>query len=90
MICALLLGRERSSGFPGKNWHPLLGRPMMTYPLLAAKATPDIDRVYVSTDSPTITRIGAEHGSRADEYRDNEGRRADSANHGSTPGRRLL
>lgn len=62
MICALLLGRERSAGFPGKNWHPLLGRPMMTYPLLAAKATPDVDRVYVSTDSPTIKRIGAEHG----------------------------
>ncbi len=64
MICALLLGREASVGFPGKNWHPLLGRPMMTYPLLAAAAAPSIDRTYVSTDSPTIRRIAAEHGAR--------------------------
>jgi CMP-N-acetylneuraminic acid synthetase len=64
MICALLLGREASAGFPGKNWHPLLGRAMMTYPLLAARATPSIDRVYVSTDSPRIREIGVSHGAR--------------------------
>ena len=28
MICALLLGREGSTGFPGKNVYPLLGRPL--------------------------------------------------------------
>ena len=64
MICALLLGREQSTGFPGKNWHPLLGRPMLLYPLLAARATPDIDRVYVSTDSPTIKRHAVDCGAR--------------------------
>lgn len=62
MICALLLGREHSSGFPGKNLLPVLGRPMMVYPLLAAKAAPSIDRVYVSTDSDRIKAIGHEHG----------------------------
>src|SRR5688572_17954178 len=64
MICALLLGRKDSSGFPGKNLLPLLGRPMMTYPLLAAQATASIERVYVSTDSPEIKAIGLQHGAR--------------------------
>ncbi len=64
MICALLLGREKSSGFPGKNWLPLVGRPMMMYPLIAAQATLSIDRVYVSTDSPTIREIAASRGAR--------------------------
>ena len=64
MICALLIGRDKSSGFPGKNWIPLIGRPMMAYPLLAARATPSIERIYVSTDSPTIRDIAAAHGAR--------------------------
>jgi len=62
MICALLLGREGSSGFPGKNLLPVLGRPMMAYPLLAARAAKTVDRVYVSTDSPRIKDIGQAHG----------------------------
>ena len=62
MICALLLGREGSSGFPGKNLLPVLGRPMMAYPLLAARAAKTVDRVYVSTDSPRIKEIGQAYG----------------------------
>lgn len=61
MICALLIGREGSSGFPSKNLLPVLGRPMMVYPLLAAKTAKTIDRVYVSTDSPRIKEIGRAH-----------------------------
>lgn len=64
MICALLLGRERSVGFPGKNVIPVLGRPMMSYPLMAAQATRSIDRVYVSTDSPRIREVASAHGAR--------------------------
>src|SRR6202008_3440246 len=52
MICALLLGREGSSGFPGKNVYPVLGRPLVAYPLLAAAGARSVDRVYLSTDSP--------------------------------------
>jgi hypothetical protein len=62
MICALLIGREGSRGFPGKNLYPVLGRPMMAYPLLAARAVPSIDRVYLSTDSPRIKAVGRECG----------------------------
>ncbi|TAL09706.1 MAG: cytidylyltransferase [Nitrospirae bacterium] len=64
MIAALLLGREGSAGFPGKNVHPVLGRPLVAYPLMAARASKHIGRVYVSTDSPKLKAIGAEHGAR--------------------------
>jgi len=64
MICALLLGREGSSGFPGKNTYPVLGRPLVSYPLLAARAASTVDRVYLSTDSPKLKSIAIEHGAR--------------------------
>ena len=62
MICALLLGRSGSSGFPGKNTYPVLGRPLMAYPLIAAKKSQLVDRLYVSTDSLEIKNIGEEYG----------------------------
>src|SRR4051812_4035479 len=62
MIAALLLGRDGSTGFPGKNVHPILGRPLVTYPLMAAAAAACVDRVFVSTDSPRLKEIGAQHG----------------------------
>ena len=40
MIAALLLGRKGSTGLPGKNLRPVLGRPLVTYPLLAAQGQP--------------------------------------------------
>lgn len=62
MIAALILGRGGSVGFPGKNTYPVLGRPLMEYALLAAKHTPEIDEVYVSTDSAEIKEIGRKNG----------------------------
>ena len=62
MICALLLGREGSTGFPGKHVYPVLGRPLVAYPLMAAEAAETVDRIYVSTDSPRIKEIGVAHG----------------------------
>jgi len=64
MIAALLIGREGSVGFPGKNVYPVLGRPLMEYPLLAAKGSGSIDAIYVSTDSPKIKEISLSHGAR--------------------------
>ena len=57
MIAALLIGRQGSVGFPGKNTTMVLGRPFMEYPLLAALNCKDVDEVYVSTDSPEIMDI---------------------------------
>lgn len=62
MIVALLLGREGSRGFPGKNTSLVLGRPMMVYPLLAARHAKSVDEIYVSTDSPKIREIAKEYG----------------------------
>ena len=57
MIVALMLGRGGSKGFPGKNTFPVLGRPMMSYPLMAALSAGQIDDVYVSTDSDEIREV---------------------------------
>lgn len=62
MIVAILIGREGSSGFPGKNVYPVLGKPLVAWPLLAAKEVAEIDRIYVSTDSPRIKEIASEIG----------------------------
>jgi hypothetical protein len=62
MVAALLIGREGSVGFPGKNVYPILGRPLMLYPLLAAKNAETVDQIYISTDSPKIKKIGKKHG----------------------------
>jgi len=62
VIAALLLGRGGSTGLPGKNTRPILGRPLMAYPLLAARDARSVDHVYVSTDSDEIAAIGREHG----------------------------
>jgi len=64
MVCALLIGREGSSGFPGKNVYPVLGRPLVAYPLMAARAAKSVDCLYLSTDSPRLKSIGVEYGAR--------------------------
>lgn len=57
MICALMIGRAGSTGFPGKNIHKVLGRPLCAYPLMAASASQYVDRIFVSTDSQEIRKI---------------------------------
>ena len=61
MICALLIGREGSSGFPGKNLLNVLGRPLCSYPMIAAKESKYIDRIYVSSDSEKIKEIALQY-----------------------------
>lgn len=62
MVVGLMLGRGGSTGLKGKNTMPVLGRPLMAYPLLAAQASRRVERVFVSTDSEEIASIGAQHG----------------------------
>ena len=57
MIPALLIGREGSEGFPGKNLLNVLGRPLCEYPMMAAQAAENVGPIYVSTDSPRIEEI---------------------------------
>jgi CMP-N,N'-diacetyllegionaminic acid synthase len=63
MNVALLTGRGGAgSSFPGKNVHPVLGRPLMLYPYLAAKRSRLIDDIYLSTDGDDLKQVGREHG----------------------------
>ncbi|MDV7340813.1 hypothetical protein RYZ26_14500 [Terasakiella sp. A23] len=62
MIVAILIGRAGSTGFPGKNLYPVLGMPLVAYPLIAAQNAPSIDRIYVSTDSQGIKDVAEEYG----------------------------
>ena len=56
-IIALLIGREGSKGFPGKNTAEVLGNPLMYYPINAAQKSKYVDSIYVSTDSEKIKNI---------------------------------
>ena len=57
MVIALIAGQQEDRKFPGRNTFPLLGRPMMVYPILAAQHAEEVDRVFVTTDSPAIERV---------------------------------
>lgn len=59
---ALLCGRGGSMSVRDKNLYPVLGRPMMLYPLLAATGSKRVDTVYLSTDSERMKAVGREHG----------------------------
>ena len=61
MIPVLMLGRDGSVGFPEKNTYPVLERPLMAYPLLAARAAKLVDEIYVSTDSDSIKKVSLEY-----------------------------
>lgn len=62
MIAALLLGRKGSVGFPGKNTYPVLGRPIATYPMRAAKTARLVDRAYLSTDDEVLMALARQEG----------------------------
>lgn len=54
--------RGGSRGLPGKNIRPMLGKPLIVWSIEQALATPEIDRVVVSTDSDDIASIAREAG----------------------------
>jgi CMP-N,N'-diacetyllegionaminic acid synthase len=63
-VVALIPARGGSKSVPRKNLVPLAGRPLLAWPIETAKATPEIDRVIVSTDdaeiAATARALGAE------------------------------
>lgn len=61
MIIALLTGRGTSGSLPEKNIYPVLGRPLMVYPLLAARKAKLIDDIYISTDGEKLKAIAREY-----------------------------
>jgi CMP-N-acetylneuraminic acid synthetase len=62
IVCALLIGRKGSKGLPGKNMIGLSGHPMAYWPLNAARNSKLIDRIYVSTDDPSLKKLALDMG----------------------------
>jgi len=61
MIVSLIIGRGGSTGLPGKNTMNILGRPLMTYPIMAAKNSKYCNKIFLSTDSEEIKQIGKQN-----------------------------
>jgi CMP-N-acetylneuraminic acid synthetase len=61
MNVGLVIGKKNSTGVPGKNIRPIVGRPAAEYAFLAAKHA-GLDETFVSTDCPVIAGIGRSYG----------------------------
>lgn len=53
----VISARGGSRGLSGKNIRPMLGKPLIVWSIEQALATPEIDRVVVSTESEDITAV---------------------------------
>lgn len=62
MRLAVIPARAGSKRIPGKNVRPFAGRPMLAWPLAAARASGLFDRIVVSTDSPELAGIARDWG----------------------------
>ena len=59
-VVSLLIGKENSTGVPGKNYRNIVGRPMCEYSYIASTEL-KIKNIFVSTDSPKIKAIGEKY-----------------------------
>lgn len=57
MIAALACGQPDGKSFPGLGTFPLIGRPMMVYPLLAAQHAQQVQKVFLSTNAASMARV---------------------------------
>ena len=57
MIVSLLIGRKGSQGFPKKNLIRIKNKYIFEYPIIASKKSKMIDKIYVSTDCPIISKV---------------------------------
>jgi CMP-N,N'-diacetyllegionaminic acid synthase len=61
-VLVVVPAKEHSARFPGKNVKELCGKPMLAYPIEAAKRARGVSRVIVSTESQRIKKIAQEYG----------------------------
>jgi CMP-N-acetylneuraminic acid synthetase len=61
-VLAVIPARGGSKGLPRKNVRLLLGKPLIAYSIEAAKASPYVDRVVISTDDPEIAQVARQWG----------------------------
>ena len=53
-IVALVPMRHDSERVPGKNYRPMAGKPLYRHIVETLLAVPEVDRVVIDTDSPTV------------------------------------
>lgn len=61
-VLAVVPARAGSKGLPGKNLRLLAGKPLVAWPVCAARNSLAVDRVIVSTDDRAIADAAATHG----------------------------
>jgi N-acylneuraminate cytidylyltransferase len=69
-VLAVIPARGGSKGLPGKHLRPLGGRPLIAWTIEAARASPCIDRLILSSDDPEILAAAASLGCAAPFRRD--------------------
>ena len=57
MIVALMIGRKGSSGYPNKNLLKIFKKHLCEYPIIAAKKTKLISKIFISTDCSKIKKV---------------------------------
>ena len=62
MNVAIIFGRKNSKGLKNKNITKFLGKPACLYPIVAAKKSKKISKVFISSDSNYINKIGKLNG----------------------------
>lgn len=65
MIVAIIPARGGSKRIPRKNVREFCGRPMMAWPIEAARESGLFDRIIVSTDDPEIANVARASGAEA-------------------------
>ncbi len=61
-ILAIIPARGGSKGLPEKNIRLLSGHPLISYSILAAQKSKNINRIIVTTDSQKIAKISEKYG----------------------------
>lgn len=61
-VLAIIPARGGSKGLPGKNIKKLCGKPLVAWPIHAAKSSLYVDKIIVSTDDPQIADIARREG----------------------------
>ena len=61
-VTAIILARGGSKGIPRKNVLDFCGKPLVAWSILQASETPEINNIFLSSDSEEILSIGKEYG----------------------------
>lgn len=64
-VLAIVPARRGSKGLPLKNIRPLHGKPLLAWPIEAARGSRYVDKVVISTDDQEFADIAVAHGAEA-------------------------